>query len=88
MQCNKTNVLPLPTVAKIENRQLLLQGYTLNEGICKAIKQYLKLNNNCISKLALDNNSLSDKILKQILKGIASLEEFRNLIICNNAVGA
>jgi hypothetical protein len=60
----------LPALAKIHNKQLVLSGYKLNKGVCKAMKKGLKLIKNAVSKVVLDNNGLDDNMMGCLLKGI------------------
>ncbi|CDW72588.1 UNKNOWN [Stylonychia lemnae] len=87
LKCYKENVLALPTLSRIQNKQFSLQGYPLNKGICKAVKKYLQTCKNCLTKLALDNNALQDKWLKSILQGVESQDDFKQIILCRNHVG-
>eukprot|EP00347_Sterkiella_histriomuscorum_P002614 403367462 len=87
IQCNKDNVLALPALSKIQNKQLVLLGYPLNKGLARGIKQFLKHYKTCITKLALDNNGLQDTWMRQILKGIFYQDDFKQIILCRNTIG-
>lgn len=79
-------VLALPALAKIHNKTLVLSGYKLNSGVCKALKKGLRLVKNIMTKIIIDNNGIHDKMTKSILKGIEAQDDFKSIIIKRNEI--
>lgn len=67
IECNKEHVLSLPTLSRIQNKLLSLFSYSLNSGVCKAIKAFLRNNKTVLERLILDNNGLKENMLGLIM---------------------
>lgn len=65
-------MLPLPTINKINDGILMLVGYKLNEGICKALNYGLEKFDKPLSKVILENNGITDKMLSFLIESLGS----------------
>ena len=85
----QSNVLPLPTINKINKEILMLVGYKLNPGICKALRFGLEKYNKIISKIVLENNGMSDAMLSELLEiFILKAKHVTSLWVSKNDFGA
>lgn len=84
----QANVLPLPTMNKINNETLMLVGYKLNKGVCHALRNGLEKYNQRVSKVILENNGISDEILSELLDTFTlKAHEITSLALGRNEFG-
>ena len=79
--------LALPLLAKVVNRQLSLQNYTLGKEHCIAFAETCKHNNEFMSKLVLSNNGLTDETLSDLLTGLVCMDTISVINLRHNVVG-
>ena len=61
-----------------------LRSYVLNDGICKAFTEAVKLNPEVMNSVILEDNQLSDERLGILMDGLDKLEVVKTLHIKNN----
>lgn len=87
-RCMEANVLPLPTISKINDGVLMLVGYKLNDGVCTALRFGLDKFEGKISKIVLENNGLSDTMLSSLVESFGTqASELTSLSISKNEFG-
>jgi hypothetical protein len=87
-RCMQENVLPLPTINKINDQMFMLIGYKLNEGLVKGLKYGLQKYRQKISKLVLESNGIRDSLLSQLLESFHDRgEDLLNVSIARNEFG-
>ena len=69
-ECSKADVYALPLFFKVKNKRLELRGYVLNDGVCKAFSEAVKLNPEVINSVILEDNQLSDARLSSFMQGL------------------
>eukprot|EP00347_Sterkiella_histriomuscorum_P014450 403360819 len=87
IECQKELVLALPILQKIRKRTLNLTGYGLNQGHSKALQIAFKYFENILGKIHLENNNLKDDDFREILDGLAQLQDLKSIIYKNNEFG-
>ena len=73
-ECKKNDCYPLPIFFKINYQRLDLRGYVLNDGVCKAFAEAIKLNPIVLNEVVLEDNQFSDDRLGIFMRGLLELE--------------
>ena len=60
----------MPTLAKIKDKTLNLNGYSLNHGLCQALGNAFNLYHDALEKLIIVNTGADDEMLAAILEGL------------------
>lgn len=71
----------------INNNVLVLKGYALNLGNSKALKESLLKTDTYIDGIHLENNSLTDIMLKEILEGCWRMKTIKSFVYSHNQMG-
>jgi hypothetical protein len=71
----EANVLPLPAISKINDGKMMLVGYKLNEGICRALHFGLEKYEGKVTDIFLENNGINDEMMSYILESLQSQTE-------------
>ena len=80
--CNRDAVPAFPLFQKVSRGNLVLYGYHLNLGMCKALRSYLEDSNSqttIISNLMLHSNGCSDESFATLLKSVGKQSRLKHL---------
>ena len=77
----------MPTLAKIKDKTLNLDGYSLNHGLCNALGKAFNLYHHVLEHLILVQTGADDEMLAAILKGLQEQLNFKSLTYKKNSLG-
>jgi hypothetical protein len=85
-QCEKEMIPALGILNRIQNGQLNLSGYNLNQSLCNALSLACKKNPDLFHSLILESNGLKDKQMCILTTGLLQLTQLRKFSCKNNEI--
>ena len=64
----------MPVFNKIQNKNLVIVNYKLNDGVCSGIADAFQGNQKLVQNIIFESNGLSDKDFAKILQGARNLD--------------
>jgi hypothetical protein len=86
-KCQKECVIAMPTLAKIKDKTLNLDGYSLNHGLCNALGKAFNLYHDVLEELIIVNTGADDEMLAAMLEGLHEQHNFKALTYKKNSLG-
>ena len=86
-KCQKECVIAMPTLAKIKDKTLNLDGYSLNHGLCNALGKAFNLYHDVLEGLIIVNTGADDEMLAAMLEGLHEQHNFKALTYKKNSLG-
>ena len=86
-ECNSQLTCVLPTLLRIKDQHLILNGYQLSQGICKGIHMAFNEFTMMLRKITLVSNGLTDETFATILKGLNNQDNIEYIYYKQNGLG-
>ena len=72
-ECTKAKVFALPIFGKVKDQRLDLRGKFMNDGVCTAFTEAVKLHPDILTSILLEDNQFTDARLSTVMEGVCSL---------------
>jgi len=80
-ECKQSQNIVLPILEKIVGKTICLEGYTVPEGVCKALAMAApNLDSSLTNRLLFNNCGISDTSFAAILLGFSKIKDFKSII--------
>lgn len=86
-QCQKEQKLALPILQKIFEKKLILRDYTINEGVCKAIRDALEKDPDLMQDFVVENCGIQDHACSILMEGMNNLHHCHSVVLKNQEIG-